>query len=130
MNKLLLAALVLSVSACSGSPKAPQETATLLKPKLDPTQEAVMAYPHKTLDDPSSYQPGHWGKAMRGQQIDADALAAQDVAEKGTIAFAHTKRVFAENAAMAKHAQRLKDSLLHAYRYHELRTSGYPYLPS
>jgi hypothetical protein len=129
MNKLLLAALLLSLSACSGSPKATQETATLLKPKINPTQEAVMAYLHKTLA-PSSYQPGHWGKAMPRQQIDADALAAQDAAEKGKIAFAYVKQVFAENAAMAKHSQRLKDSLLHAYRYHELRTSGYPYLPS
>jgi hypothetical protein len=89
-----------------------------------------MAYLHKTLDDPSSYQPGRWSKAMSRQQIDADAMVAQDVAEKRKIAFAYAKRVFAENAAMAKHSQRLKDSLLHAYRYHELRTSGYPYLPS
>jgi hypothetical protein len=72
-----------------------------------------MAYLHKTLDDPCSYQPGRWGKARPRQQIDTDA-----------------KRVFAESAAMAKHSQRLQDSLLHAYRYHELRTSGYPYLPS
>jgi hypothetical protein len=113
MNKLLRLSFLLLVLASCSSPATSTGESALQEPKIDLTQEAVMAYLHKTLDDPSSYQSGRWGEATPRQQIDAD-----------------TKQIFAETAAMAKHSQRLKDSLLHAYRYHELRTSGYPYLPS
>jgi hypothetical protein len=49
---------------------------------------------------------------------------------ESALALQEPKIDLTQEAAMAKHSQRLKDSLLHAYRYHELRTSGYPYLPS
>jgi hypothetical protein len=72
MNKLLRLSFLLLVLASCSSPATSTGESALQEPKIDPTQQAVMA----------------------------------------------------------KHSQRLKDSLLHAYRYHELRTSGYPYLPS
>jgi hypothetical protein len=139
MKLLLLAVLsLLTLSACSGSTESKPTAAVA---KADTMHEAIIAYLRKSLDDPTSYQPAAWGKATPGQQKNADSLVAQDAAAKTKIAFTYTKkavgystptgkRVFAENAAMDKHFQRLKDSLLHTYRYHELRASGYPYLPS
>ena len=50
--KYLLAfgCLAVLASACSSSPS------------LTPAQQKVEAYLKKTLDDPASYQPAHWGK--------------------------------------------------------------------
>jgi hypothetical protein len=121
MKLLLPTALLLSLAACS--PPTPY-TVEADAPKADPTQTAVTAYLKKTLDDPVSYQPAEWGKATPWQQKDADALAAQDAAEKAEISYEYTKkaaryttpsgrRLFNENAAEAKHFQQLADSLLH-----------------
>jgi hypothetical protein len=121
MKKLLLFGLLLSLSACS--PPIPY-TVEHEVPKADPVQAAVTAYLKKTLDDPASYQSAEWGKPTPWQQKDADALAAQDAAEKAKITYASAKkmvghltptsrRLFNESAADAKHFQQLEDSLLH-----------------
>jgi hypothetical protein len=58
------------------------------------------------------------------------ASCSSPATSTGESALQESKIDLTQEASMAKHSQRLKDSLLHAYRYHELRTSGYPYLPS
>lgn len=81
-------ALVLSLVACS--PSAPA-TVEVEAPKADPTQTAVTAYLKKTLDDPASYQPAHWGKPDVWQQQDANAMRADSMQDKVDLSMHYLK---------------------------------------
>lgn len=67
MKTALISTLALVAASCSPSPE---------KSVGNPAQEAVSAYLRKTLDDPASYQPAHWGKEEPIRRVDSIHIAA------------------------------------------------------
>lgn len=74
MKKRLLLTALLGSAGCS----SPSEK-TASAPRTNPTQAAVVAFLKKTLDDPASYQPVHWGTSKPFRQNELDREKAADL---------------------------------------------------
>jgi hypothetical protein len=73
MNKLLAATLLLA-TGCTHADS-------------DPTHEAITAYLKKSLNDPGSYQPAHWGQIvpLEQREVDAENAAVERLAYKNQL---------------------------------------------
>ena len=91
MKKLLLLALLAS---CTSAPKE------------DATQSAVSAYLRKTLDDPASYQPAHWGPAQLWRKKDQalfEANAGRMQAEADSFSTASQYKAYQSTVRMSEY---------------------------